>query len=240
MRGRKPKKNRSDKACVPCHRSLFKECDSDSDVLCGGPPVKEEKAFLKHESDDLEISMQHYQEDSPFCLRSKAVLQRKLSILTPLLCLLHSNVPSFTLPERSDDLLLPNHQVLPACDVYEVLRKLISQEVWSGNVFFLFSSKWILFLIPGETLPVPFRWFHGFIAIWGSDTAFGKSSHSASQGGRRPTEGVWTNEEQHQLDPNVWRHTHLATSHENIFSERTNVCTCTFAARILRIPFFYC
>ena len=138
MRGRKPKKNRSDKACVPCHRSLFKECDSDSDVLCGGPPVKEEKAYLKHESDDLEISMQHYQEDSPFCLRRKAVVQRKLS--TPLLCILQSNVPSLTLPERSDDLLLPIHQVLPACDVYEVLRK-FGPEVCSGNVFFLYSSK---------------------------------------------------------------------------------------------------
>ena len=162
MRGRKPMKNRGGKAFVPSHRSLFKESDSHSDVLCGEPPIQQ--AYLKHESDDLETSNQEDQEDSPFCLRRKAVVHRKSSILTPLLCIQQSNVPSLTLPQSSDDLLLPIHQVLPACDVYEVLRK-FGQEVGSGNVFFLFSITFILFLIPGETLPVPFRGFHGFIAI---------------------------------------------------------------------------
>ena len=138
MRGRKPMKNRGGKAFVPSHRSLFKESDSHSDVLCGEPPIQQ--AYLKHESDDLETSNQEDQEDSPFCLRRKAVVHRKLSILTPLLCIQQSNVPSLTLPERSDDLLLPIHQVLPACDVYEVLRK-FGPEVCSGNVFFLYPSK---------------------------------------------------------------------------------------------------
>ena len=154
-------RNRGGKAFVPCHRSLFKESDSHSDVLCGEPPIQQ--AYLKHESDDLEIN-QEDQEDSPFCLRRKAVVHRKLSILTPLLCIQQSNVPSITLPQSSDDLLLPIHQVLPACDVYEVLQK-FGQEVGSGNVFFFFSIILILFLISGETLPVPFRGFHGFIAI---------------------------------------------------------------------------
>ena len=155
-------KNIGGKAFVPSHRSLFKESDSHSDVLCGEPPIQQ--AYLKHESDDLETNNQEDQEDIPFCLRRKAVVHRKLSILTPLLCIQQSNVPSLTLPERSDDLLLPIHQVLPAWDVYEVLRK-FHQEVSSENVFFLFSIKFILFLIPGETLPIPVRGFHGFIAI---------------------------------------------------------------------------
>ena len=129
-------KNRGGKAFVPSHRSLFKESDSHSDVLCGEPPIQQ--AYLKHESDVFETSKQDDQEDSSFCVRRKAIVQRKL--FTPLLCILQSNVQTLALPERLDDLFLPIHQVLPACDVYEVLRK-FGPEVCSGNVFFLYSSK---------------------------------------------------------------------------------------------------
>ena len=131
-------KNIGGKAFVPSHCSLFKECDSDQDIYCGGPPIQQEESYLKHESDVFETSKQDDQEDSSFCVRRKAIVQRKL--FTPLLCILQSNVQTLALPERLDDLFLPIHQVLPACDVYEVLRK-FGPEVCSGNVFFLYSSK---------------------------------------------------------------------------------------------------
>lgn len=36
-------------------------------------------------------------------------------------------VPRLELPKSSEDLLLPNHEVLPACAIYEVLRKFSSE-----------------------------------------------------------------------------------------------------------------
>jgi len=37
------------------------------------------------------------------------------------------DLPQLELPESSEDLLLPSHQVLPACAIYEVLRKFSSE-----------------------------------------------------------------------------------------------------------------
>ena len=122
------------------HRSLFRECDSDSDVLCGG--IKQGEGFVKRESNDIDTSKQEDQEqdnDDYFYLRKTAVVHRTLFILTPLLFILQTNVLSLTLPENSDDLLLPIHQVLPGSAVYEVLCNL-SHKVESGNMFFFCSE----------------------------------------------------------------------------------------------------
>ena len=42
------------------HRSLFRECDSDSDVLCG--EIKQGEVYVKRESDDIDTSKQDDQE----------------------------------------------------------------------------------------------------------------------------------------------------------------------------------
>ena len=65
----------------------------------------------------------------------KTVVHGTLSILISQLFILQTNVLSLTLPENSDDLLLPIHQVLPGSAVYEVLCNL-SHKVESGNMFF--------------------------------------------------------------------------------------------------------
>ena len=53
-------KNRCYKAHVPRHRSLFRECDSDSDTLCVG--IKQGEGYMKREGHDIDTSKQDYQE----------------------------------------------------------------------------------------------------------------------------------------------------------------------------------
>ena len=42
------------------HRSLFRECDSDSDTLCVG--IKQGEGYMKREGHDIDTSKQDYQE----------------------------------------------------------------------------------------------------------------------------------------------------------------------------------
>ena len=80
----------------------------------------------------------------------KTVVHGTLSILISQLFILQTNVLSLTLPENSDDLLLPIHQVLPCCAVYEVLGK-FSHKVATGGqkscepIFRLTQSLHLLF-----------------------------------------------------------------------------------------------
>jgi len=79
----------------------------------------------EHESEDVDS------EDSNFSLSNHSTSVKKneyKSVPTPLpLWLQDCDVSRLELPASSEDLLLPMHQVLPACAVYEVLRKFSSE-----------------------------------------------------------------------------------------------------------------
>jgi len=57
-------------------------------------------------------------------------------------------VPRLELPKSSEDLLLPNHEVLPACAIYEVLRK-FSSEVYTKKLLYnsIFFNDFIIIII---------------------------------------------------------------------------------------------
>ena len=80
---------------------------------------------IEHESEDIDS------EDSDFSLSNHSTSVKKSeskSVPTPLpLWLQDCDVSRLDLPPSSEDLLLPMHQVLPACAVYEVLRKFSSE-----------------------------------------------------------------------------------------------------------------
>ena len=57
----------------------------------------------------------------------KVVKSRIRSIPIPLWLQPDLDIPVLILPKSSEDLLLPSHQVLSACAIYEVLRKFSSE-----------------------------------------------------------------------------------------------------------------
>lgn len=92
------------------------DVESDDDLM---PDISEAETDIIDEdgSDSLSIN-------SGLVAKNKQVFAP-----TPLPYWLQSDqeLPTLNLPESSDDLLLPLHQVLPACAVYEVLRKFSSE-----------------------------------------------------------------------------------------------------------------
>lgn len=86
--------------------------------------------------DETDLTMGEFAEDSDsesLSNQSSAVVRSgrwpSSSAPTPLPFWLQADreVPKLELPKSSEDLLLPPHQVLPACAVYEVLRKFSSE-----------------------------------------------------------------------------------------------------------------
>ena len=109
---------------------LDEQIDSDVDV----PDI----LHADQDSDDLDGD----ESDLSLSNQSTAVSRKEFlkSIPTPLpLWLQDREIPKLDLPRSSEDLLLPMHQVLPACAVYEVLRK-FSSEVCLIVVYLLSNS----------------------------------------------------------------------------------------------------
>lgn len=162
-RGRKAgtRGNRGGKAYVPRPSLVITRgndyhygSDFDSGSDSDGPPSQGEDAELDVESDvDIPISEPESDElddnASDISISNQSSSMRKIvessikSIPTPLPIWLQSDqdLPVLTLPKSSEDLLLPTHQVLPACAIYEVLRK-FSSEV--GLVFILNNFPWLI------------------------------------------------------------------------------------------------
>ncbi|EFX75291.1 hypothetical protein DAPPUDRAFT_108097 [Daphnia pulex] len=174
-RGRKAgtRGNRGGKACVPrpslvitrgndYHYGSDFDCGSDSD----GPPSQRKDAELdvesvvvipitKPESDELDVSPSDISISNHNSSMRKVVESSKKSIHTPLPIWLQSkrDLPVLFLPKSSEDLLLPTHQVLPACAIYEVLRKFCSEV---GLVFIMNNFLWLINLSAKMRLS-PFR-----------------------------------------------------------------------------------
>ena len=89
-------------------------------------PLSESEAELMEEYPDSECSLSN---QSSLVANNKSGRRAGSSAPTPLPFWLQSDreVPRLELPKSSEDLLLPAHQVLPACAVYEVLRKFSSE-----------------------------------------------------------------------------------------------------------------
>jgi nucleosome-remodeling factor subunit BPTF len=95
------------------------------------------------ESDELDDNASDISMSNQSSSMRKIVESSIKSIPTPLPIWLQSDqdLPVLTLPKSSEDLLLPTHQVLPACAIYEVLRK-FSSEV--GLVFIMNNFPWLI------------------------------------------------------------------------------------------------
>lgn len=148
-RGRKAgtRGNRGGKAYVPRPSLVITRgndyhygSDFDSGSDSDGQPSHGEDAELDVESDvDIPISEPESDElddaASDVSLSNHSSSMRRVvestikSIPTPLPIWLQSDqdLPVLTLPKSSEDLLLPTHQVLSACAIYEVLRKFSSE-----------------------------------------------------------------------------------------------------------------
>lgn len=100
------------------------ESDVDIPVVC----QDEEGDSIHSDSEDSDFSLSNQSRASKEH-RGRVSEIRKDRIPTPLPYWLQDReIPKLELPKSAEDLLLPPHQILPACAIYEVLRK-FSQEV---------------------------------------------------------------------------------------------------------------
>lgn len=143
-RGRKAgtRGNRGGKAYLPRPSLVTRDYHygSDFDSGSGGesePEMVEDEELDVESDDDLMPDISEAETDiidedgsDSLSINSGLVAKNKQVFApTPLPYWLQSDqeLPTLNLPESSDDLLLPLHQVLPACAVYEVLRKFSSE-----------------------------------------------------------------------------------------------------------------
>ena len=148
-RGRKAgtRGNRGGKAYVPRPSLVISRrndyhygSDFDSDSDSDAPQSHGEDADLDVESDvDIPVSESESEDlddassDVSFSNHSSSmrkVVESSIKAIPtppPLWLQPERDIPVLTLPKTSEDLLLPSHQVLPACAIYEVLRKFSSE-----------------------------------------------------------------------------------------------------------------
>jgi nucleosome-remodeling factor subunit BPTF len=156
-RGRKAgtRGNRGGKAYLPRPSLVTRDYGSDFDSGSGGesdvePELVEDEELDVESEDDLIPDVVSEAEtdiiDDDGCSDGFSIhsgggtvgssKNRQSVAPTPLPYWLKSDedLPQLELPESSEDLLLPSHQVLPACAIYEVLRK-FSSEVNILNIY---------------------------------------------------------------------------------------------------------